>query len=63
MIYMAITVGLLLFRFLALPESGRKTAWIARLHSPGSPVPYGVPMAAAALVVLPATPWLSFIIK
>jgi prepilin peptidase CpaA len=31
--------------------------WALRLHRPGGGIPYGVAIAAAALVVYPATPW------
>lgn len=31
--------------------------WVARLAEPGEPVPYGVAIAAGALVVLPASPF------
>jgi prepilin peptidase CpaA len=48
-----------LFRTLPLPDRALKTSWIARLHARGSGVPYGVPMALAALVVLPATRWMT----
>lgn len=50
-------VVILLFRAtvpaaaLPLPE------WAQRLHRPRSGVPYGIAIAAAALVVYPKTPW------
>lgn len=33
--------------------------WIIRLHAGEYGVPYGVPMAAAGLVVFPQTPWMT----
>lgn len=53
-----LTLGLLKFRELPLPPSMRSRAWIARLHSEGSGVPYGVAMAVAGLVVFPRTRWM-----
>ena len=58
-----VALGLFLFRLLPLSDRAQKTAWIARLHSRGGPVPYGVAMVMAALVVFPATPWLTLIIR
>ena len=54
----ALTLALLQFRMLALPACLPNRSWIARLHSPGSGVPYGVAMALAALVVFPQTRWM-----
>lgn len=60
--YMAIFGGLLVlallaFRNVKLPTGWLVPAWIARLHSPQTGVPYGVAMALAALVVFPQTHW------
>jgi prepilin peptidase CpaA len=53
------TLLLLQFRLLPLARVWRAPPWVARLHSRGSGVPYGVPMAAAALAVLPHTAWMA----
>ena len=44
------------FRRYPLPEWLRKHTWIDRLHNPKSGVPYGITLAAAALLVYPETP-------
>jgi prepilin peptidase CpaA len=53
----ALTIGLLLFRMLPLPSLATGQAWLVRLHHPRTGVPYGIAMAAAALMVYPSTPW------
>ena len=51
---------LLAARKLPLPLLLLKQAWIARLHEPKSPVPFGVALGAGAVIVYPQTPiWLS----
>jgi prepilin peptidase CpaA len=55
----AFTLAILQFRVLPLPAYLQNRSWIARLHSHGSSVPYGVAMALAALVVLPQTRWMT----
>ena len=55
----AFTLGLLQFRVLTLPACLQNRSWIARLHSRGSGIPYGVAMALAALVVFPETRWMT----
>jgi prepilin peptidase CpaA len=55
----AFALAILLFRIWPLSDDLRRAGWIAHLHSPGTPMPYGVPMALAALVVLPATHWMT----
>ena len=57
-----LTVGLLVFRLLPLPQMLVKERWIARLHHRQTGVPYGIAMAAAALMVYPQTPWLQALI-
>ncbi len=54
----ALTMLLLQFRRLALPPVLARQKWIQRLHNAGSGVPYGVALAAAALMVYPNTPWM-----
>jgi prepilin peptidase CpaA len=52
------TVLLLQFRRLMLPQMLARHQWIARLHDAGAGVPYGIALAAAALIVYPNTPWM-----
>ena len=49
----ALTLALLALRRLPLPLAGQP--WLVRLHDARSGVPYGVALAAGALVVLPQT--------
>jgi prepilin peptidase CpaA len=55
----AFALAILLFRIMPLPDRVQSTGWIARLRSRSASMPYGVPMALAALVVLPATRWMT----
>ncbi|HEX5210752.1 MAG TPA: prepilin peptidase [Pseudolabrys sp.] len=54
----ALTLVLIQFRRLPLPDVLARQAWIAKLHDDGSGVPYGIALAAAALVVYPKTGWM-----
>lgn len=49
----AVTLALLFFRKLPLPESLASQKWIARLHDHEAGVPYGAALAAGALYALP----------
>jgi prepilin peptidase CpaA len=42
-----------------LPPFMHNVPWIARLHSPDCGVPYGIALAAAALIVFPHTRWMT----
>ncbi|MBX3494207.1 MAG: prepilin peptidase [Parvibaculum sp.] len=53
----ALTLVLLFFRGLPLPELIFRRAWIARLHDREAGVPYGVALAVAGLIVFPRTIW------
>jgi prepilin peptidase CpaA len=57
----ALTLMLLQFRRLPLPEALAKQPWIQRLHDQAGGVPYGIALAAAALIVYPDTGWMSAI--
>ena len=57
----ALTLLLIQFRMLALPQTLARQQWLARLHSKDSGVPYGIALAAAALLVYPDTAWMSAI--
>lgn len=48
-----LTVALLALRQMPLPPAFIRRGWIARLHDRRSGIPYGVALAAGALVVLP----------
>lgn len=51
----AMTLGLLAMRQYPLPAGLAARGWISRLHSPEAGVPYGVALAAGALIILPYT--------
>ena len=53
-----LTFLLLEFRRRLLPPLLASQAWVARLHEPNGGVPYGIALAAAALVVYPSTAWM-----
>ncbi len=53
-----LTILLLLFRKLPLPEMLARQPWISRLHDAAGGVPYGIALAAAALVIYPKTGWM-----
>jgi prepilin peptidase CpaA len=54
-----LTVALIAFRRFEVPMTWHDRAWIARLHSRESGVPYGVALALAGLVVLGDTVWVT----
>lgn len=54
----ALTLGLLQFRKLPLPEALTRHPWIMRLHEERGGIPYGIALAAAALVIYPKTGWM-----
>jgi prepilin peptidase CpaA len=53
-----LTVLLIQFRRLPLPAVLARQGWILKLHDAGSGVPYGIALAAAALIVYPKTGWM-----
>lgn len=53
-----LTLLLLQFRRLPLPVSFAGQEWLARLHRRDTGVPYGIALAAAALIVYPDTVWM-----
>jgi prepilin peptidase CpaA len=57
----ALTLVLLQFRKLPLPAVMARQKWILRLHEAGGGVPYGIALAAAALMVYPKTGWMPHI--
>ncbi len=54
-----LTVLLIQFRLLPLPQVLVGREWIERLHRRGDGVPYGIALAAAALLVYPHTEWMT----
>jgi len=54
----ALTLLLLEFRKRSLPLALASQEWVARLHEPNGGVPYGIALAAAALLVYPSTTWM-----
>jgi prepilin peptidase CpaA len=54
----ALSLAILQFRKLPLPAVLARQKWIQRLHETGGGVPYGIALAAAALVVYPKTGWM-----
>jgi prepilin peptidase CpaA len=55
----ALTLLLIQFRNLPLPSPLARQQWIMRLHETGGGVPYGIALAAAALIVYPETGWIA----
>jgi prepilin peptidase CpaA len=54
----ALTLILLQLRCLPLPKLLAAQPWAARLHSKDCGIPYGIALAASALVVYPDTVWM-----
>ena len=54
----ALTLALLQFRKLPLPEALTRQPWSMRLHEERGGIPYGIALAAAALVIYPKTGWM-----
>ena len=54
----ALTLIIIRFRVMPLPETLARQEWVQRLHRLDSGVPYGIALAAAALVVYPHTVWM-----
>src|SRR5262249_21910747 len=57
----ALTLLVLQFRFFPLPVRLVSQQWLERLHQKNAGVPYGIALAAAALVVYPQTQWMASI--
>jgi prepilin peptidase CpaA len=54
----ALTLALIQFRHLAMPSRLIGKVWAERLHQPHGGVPYGIALAAAALLIYPSTIWM-----
>jgi prepilin peptidase CpaA len=55
----ALTIGLIQFRALPMPQILFGQPWAERLHRQDTGVPYGIALAIAALVVYPQTEWMT----
>ncbi len=53
-----LTLALLAFRRWPLPCMFSGQSWLLRLHHPESGIPYGIALAAGALMIYPETPWI-----
>jgi prepilin peptidase CpaA len=53
-----LTLLMINFRLLPLPGVMQRWVWIERLHQKDAGVPYGIALAAAALLVYPDTIWM-----
>ncbi len=53
-----LTLAMIRFRLLPLPQMLARQEWLKRLHQLDSGVPYGIALAAAALLIYPETPWM-----
>ena len=58
----ALTLLLIQFRMIPLPQVLAAQTWVQRLHQKGGGVPYGIALAAAALIVYPDTIWMKAIV-
>jgi prepilin peptidase CpaA len=57
----AMTLLIIQFRMRPLPAMLVGQGWAERLHHKDAGVPYGIALAAAALVIYPNTPWMKAI--
>jgi prepilin peptidase CpaA len=53
-----LTLLMINFRMFPLPGAMQRWAWLTRLHEKNAGVPYGIALAAAALLVYPDTVWM-----
>jgi prepilin peptidase CpaA len=56
-----LTIVIIRFRTMPLPEAIARQDWVKRLHKFDSGVPYGIALAASALLVYPETTWMKFV--
>jgi prepilin peptidase CpaA len=57
----ALTLLLLQFRMIPLPQVFASQTWVQRLHQKDGGVPYGIALAVAALIIYPDTVWMKAI--
>jgi prepilin peptidase CpaA len=53
-----LTLAMIRFRLMPLPKSLAEQEWVKRLHRLDGGVPYGIALAAAALLIYPDTTWM-----
>ena len=53
-----LTYAMIRFRLMPLPASLAEQDWVKRLHKLDGGVPYGIALAAAALLIYPDTAWM-----
>jgi prepilin peptidase CpaA len=53
-----LTLAMIRFRLMPLPPSLAEQDWVRRLHQLDGGVPYGIALAAAALMIYPETAWM-----
>jgi prepilin peptidase CpaA len=55
-----LTLAMIRFRLMPLPQMLADQEWVMRLHRLDGGVPYGIALAAAALMIYPSTAWMQF---
>lgn len=53
-----LTLAMIRFRLMPLPAALAEQDWVKRLHRLDGGVPYGIALAAAALLIYPDTAWM-----
>lgn len=53
-----LTLAMIRFRLMPLPQALAEQEWVKRLHRLDGGVPYGIALAAAALLIYPDTAWM-----
>jgi prepilin peptidase CpaA len=53
-----LTLAMIRFRLMPLPQALDDQEWVKRLHKLDGGVPYGIALAAAALLIYPDTAWM-----
>jgi prepilin peptidase CpaA len=53
-----LTIAMIRFRLMPLPAALAEQEWVKRLHKLDGGVPYGIALAAAALLIYPHTAWM-----
>jgi prepilin peptidase CpaA len=56
-----LTLLMIRFRLMPLPQALAKQEWVKRLHKLDGGVPYGIALAAAALLIYPDTSWMKLV--
>lgn len=59
----ALTIAIVLFRKIPLPQMVHSQEWLLRLHDPNNGAPYGVALSCGALYVYPNTIWMSSVLQ